>query len=332
MKELNITPIINNIAEVVENHKLAPGCYKRFPEDDFPNPYGCADAANILYSIGRFPRERYERDEFVRILREMQDKESGLFVEKPSDTSKFVHDPIHTTAHCMAALELFDSAPNQSAKALEQYLDKEKMCEFFDSFDWRGSKVAPSHKGAGLYVALNLGGSDCREFNKNYFEWLWENADPDTGLWRRGHIEGPLNLWDHMQSTFHFLFNQEYAHIPLRYPEKLIDSCIYMYRFDPMDTFGKKARYIEVDWVYCLTRAMQQTPHRHDEVMACLEDFAEKYIVYWQTADYSTNRNINDMHELFGGVCALAELQRALRGKLYSEIPLKLVLDRRPFI
>ena len=52
----------------------------------------------------------------------------------------------------------------------------------------------------------------------------------------------------------------------------------------------------------------------------------------WFNVDYDTEPHINDMHELFGGVCALAELQRALRGKLYSEVPLKLVLDRRPFI
>ena len=63
-----------------------------------------------------------------------------------------------------------------------------------------------------------------------------------------------------------------------------------------------------------------------------MEDFAEKYMLYWQNVDYDTDKNINDMHELFGGVCALAELSRALRGKLYSEVPLKLVLDRRPFI
>ena len=99
-----------------------------------------------------------------------------------------------------------------------------------------------------------------------------------------------------------------------------------------METFGESAKFVEMDWVYCLTRAMQQTPHRHDEIMLVLEDFAQKYISYWQNVDYSTDKNINDMHELFGGVCALAELQRALRGKLYSEVPLKLVLDRRPFI
>ena len=66
--------------------------------------------------------------------------------------------------------------------------------------------------------------------------------------------------------------------------------------------------------------------------MECISNFAEKYVSFWQNADYSTNRNINDMHELFGGVSALAELQSALPGKLYSDKPLKLVLDRRPFI
>ena len=38
------------------------------------------------------------------------------------------------------------------------------------------------------------------------------------------------------------------------------------------------------------------------------------------------------MHRLFGSICALAELQAALPGELRSDKPLKLVLDRRPFI
>ena len=82
----------------------------------------------------------------------------------------------------------------------------------------------------------------------------------------------------------------------------------------------------------CLSRSIQQTPHRYYEVMECLEEFAQKYMELWFNVDYDTERHINDMHELFGGVCALAELSRALRGKLYSDVPLKLVLDRRPFI
>ena len=39
-----------------------------------------------------------------------------------------------------------------------------------------------------------------------------------------------------------------------------------------------------------------------------------------------------DLHMLFGSVCALAELQSALPGMIITEKPLRLVLDRRPFI
>lgn len=38
------------------------------------------------------------------------------------------------------------------------------------------------------------------------------------------------------------------------------------------------------------------------------------------------------LHMLFGSVCALAELQTALPGKIITEKPLRLVLDRRPFV
>ena len=39
-----------------------------------------------------------------------------------------------------------------------------------------------------------------------------------------------------------------------------------------------------------------------------------------------------DLHLLFGMVCCLAELQQALPGTFRTQRPLRLVLDRRPFI
>ena len=122
MENTNITFVIKNIERIVEKHKLAPGCYKRFMSDCTANPYGCADAANILYTIGKFPKDSFERSEFVRVLGDMQSSDSGLFVEQPIEPGKFVHDPIHTTAHCMAAMELFDALPVYRATALEKYL------------------------------------------------------------------------------------------------------------------------------------------------------------------------------------------------------------------
>ena len=62
------------------------------------------DAANILL-IGSFPQDPQERCSWISIIRGLQDEESGMFREP-------THHEIHTTAHCIAALELFDARKN----------------------------------------------------------------------------------------------------------------------------------------------------------------------------------------------------------------------------
>ena len=74
-------------------------------------------------------------------------------------------------------------------------------------------------------------------------------------------------------------------------------------------------------------------PYAHVEILtaAHYDDFAGRYIANMEALD-EKDETLNDLHMLFGGVCGLAELQQTLRGKLTSDVPLKLVLDRRPFI
>jgi hypothetical protein len=331
----NIQDIVAKIRRVIENHKIADGQYARWLWQDAKgiremgvNPYGCADAANILYSIGDFPSDPAERAEWVKTLRAMQDPKTGLFNER-------THHPIHTTAHCVAALELFDAAPLHPMSSLVYTEEPGKLEEFLDSLGWYSDPWPQSHRGAGIYVSMNLSGAATPEWNKRYFDWLWENADPVTGLWRKGETtrEGTRPLYMHMAGSFHYLFNHEYAHMPLRYPDKMIDTCIEMYDKNELpQNFGKIANFIEIDWIFCLTRASRQTPHRFWEVRERLFDFTKSYLEFWRNADWDKNESINDLHMLFGGVCALAELQQTLRGELITDKPLKLVLDRRPFI
>ena len=56
------------------------------------------------------------------------------------------------------------------------------------------------------------------------------------------------------------------------------------------------------------------------------------FVDYLSQVDPLRDEEFNDLHMLFGAVCALAELQQALPGLITSTVPLKLVLDRRPFI
>ena len=88
----------------------------------------------------------------------------------------------------------------------------------------------------------------------------------------------------------------------------------------------------EVDWVFSLNRALRQCPHRFDEGKAALRDFAKGFTAYLLRADEETDESLDDLHTLFGAACALAELQQALPGEMNSTVPLRLVLDRRPFI
>ncbi len=343
-----IDGLILKIKETVDSHRLdKPGAYARWIWQNAPdgskadisgsnklnadaerdlgiNEYGCADAANILYTIGYFPSDPEERKSWVEVLQGLQDEKTGLFTE-------FTHHPIHTTAHCAGALELFDAKPKYPYYDLEKYKEKENLYALLDGLDWT-NPWPQSHQGAGIYAAIANAGQANREWTTWYFDWLWENASSEHGFWKKGY-EGKAAPHAVMGGGFHYFFNHEHAHMPVRYPEKIIDSCLDMYYNTEMNgRFGRMIGFLEVDWIYSITRSMRQTPHRFEECKKTLIEFAEGFITYLNGIDHKTHDGFNDLHMLFGTVCALAELQQALPGRFKTEKPLKLVLDRRPFI
>src|SRR6185503_15332111 len=120
---LDIRELVNRIEATVQNHKLGgPGAYARWrsqnPQgnrDLGVNEYGCADAANILYTIGRFPRDAAERAGWVEVLQGLQVPTTGAFREK-------THHEFHTTAFCIAAWEVFDAGPSHRLRHMEPLL------------------------------------------------------------------------------------------------------------------------------------------------------------------------------------------------------------------
>ena len=337
VKEHDIAEFIASVAQIVTTHNLgSPGAYRRWNWQDSAstrdlslNPYGCADAANILYTIGRFTQDPHEREASIETLAGLQGQESGLFRESTG------HE-IHTTAHCIAALELFDVRPKHPLAALARYKDPEAMEDFLDRLDWRHNPWGESHRGAGLYAAMVLAGELSTEWQDRYFAWLFENGDPDTGLFRKGcvapvHGGSGTSIFPHLAGTFHYLFNHEYARRPLRYPRAMVDTCLEIFgtRSFPL---GETVGFAEIDWVYCLTRSLRQCGHRFSDACNALSTLTEQYVSFLLQLDAATDDGLNDLHGLFGAVCCLAELQTALPGQIRTERPLKLVLDRRPFI
>jgi hypothetical protein len=325
---------IDDIAEIVHAHESRPGAYRRWtrPENDPSggiNPYGCADAANLLYTIGRFPGQAELRRAFVGVLQSFQETESGLFREA-------THHEIHTTAHCIGALELFESRPLHPLRALLSLTDTDEMERFLDGLEWRSDPWHASHRGAGLYAALVGSVAVSADWEDRFFDWIWEETDPSTGLLRRDRVEavrigGLTTRFPHLAGTFHYLFCLEHARRPLRYPDRLVDTCLEL--FETRDfPLGISIGFAEIDWVYCLTRSLRQSGHRFSECRAALERFARPYLDYLLSLDLAGDPGADDLHRLFGALCALAEIQRALPGLVRTDPPLRLVLDRRPFV
>lgn len=329
MNRINLDSFIAQTLQCVQKHNLGkPGEYARWLWGENRNlglnEYGCADAANILYSIGSFPSAPEERAAWVQTLQSLQNAETGLYSEP-------THHTIHTTAHCTAALELFDAKPLYKCFALEKYTTKAGLYELLEKeVDWQ-NPWPQSHKGAGILPCLTNTDMVGLEWKDWYFDWFSAHTDEETGFFFFGE-EKQAPLYQYMAGGFHYLFNHEAEHRPLKYPDKIIDSCLHLL-IDP-DKSGmlRHCGFIDVDVVYCLTRAMRQTPHKFYEAKAALEDFAEKYIQMVLAIDYERDEAFNDLHCLFGTICCLAELQSALPGKIITSKPLKLVLDRRPFI
>ncbi len=324
---IDLRPFIDRVTAIVARHSLgASGEYRRrLQPDEGVNAYGSAGAANILYTVGRWPGAA-ERAAWADRLCAMQDTRSGLFEDE-------THHPFHTTAHCIAALELFDTKPQHPLIAMHPLREQAALETFLDTLDWTWNPWGESHRGAGLYAALVLAGEVSVEWQDWYFDWLWEEADPDSGLWRRNCIRvgGEPLLFHHLAGSFHYLFNHEHARRPLRYPVRLAMTCLQIASANAFP-LGQSVGFAEIDWVYCLTRSVRRCGEHFAAAHEAVRRFARSYVAYLLGLDADSDAGLNDLHALFGALCALAELQQALPGELRSDPPLRLVLDRRPFI
>ena len=322
----DLRELVRVIEETVTGHRIGPGRYARHLGDADPSPYGVADAANLLYTVGKFPRDAEERRAFVDLLRSMQNREDGLYHDE-------THHPIHTTAQCVSALELFDATPARKPLVLLDHATPVGIRSFLDGLDWSDRPWTESHKGAGLYTTLTLTYAVDDAWREAYFDWLFHETDRGSGLLRRGAVpsSNPGALFPHLAGTFHYLFTIEYAREPIRYPESLIDTCLDLWE-SVATPLGRSVGFAEIDWVYCMTRARRQCGHRFSDVSEALQAFTDRYVPMLVSLDHQSDPSWNDLHRLFGAVSALAELQAALPGYLRTERPLRLVLDRRPFI
>ncbi len=326
----DLRPFIENVKKILENHYLgSPGKYAQWTkQNDKGNrnlgatPYGCAIALNILYTINEMPTDMEERKEIINVLQSFQNESNGLFENSGNYET-------HTTGFLSGALNLLDAKPLYKAKGFEEYKSKEGIFTFMDSIDWAKSPWSGAHLGAGIYASMLLTDSVGEEWEDYYFEWLEQNADEETGLWKKDALEG-APMFHYLASTFHYVFNYEYAKRALPYPKELLDTCIKAYYDGECIDFSKEMGWADIDFTYMLARVQRRAGVKYEETQKILKEIADGLIMQL-LADDITER-LEDTNTLFAIVSALAVLQDALPGYIKTSKPMRLVLDRRPFI
>ena len=328
----DLRPFIKDVQKIVARHNLGePGRYARFVTQNREGnrslgcvPYGCANAANILYTINELPADPAERQAFIHVLQGLQNPETGIF----EDADNF---PTHSTAFVSGALALFDAKPLHPVSAFSGYTTKEGLFQFLDGIDWAKQPWLGAHLGSGIYGSMILTGTVADQWEDDYFEWMDSNADPKTGLWKKDALEG-AEPFAYLASTFHYIFNYEYAKRALPYPKALLDTCIQAYRNGVCPDFSTTAGWSDIDYTYMLVTAQKRAGIRFEETQEIVREIADGLILQLLAMDPETSETLNDLHTLFAILCALAVLQDALPGYIRTSKPLQLVLDKRPFL
>lgn len=330
---ITMEPFNASVLRTLHDHQLAEGGYRRRKTDPLASDlYGTADAVILLYTLGELPSQDTEAHaRLVQTLQSFQQPD-GLFPGAG-------HPPIHGTAFAISALELLDAKPLHPLSALNKVKSREGLYNFLEALDWQRQPWGESLKGAGLYAALTLAGEVDAQWEDWYFEWLWAEADPVTGLWRRGAVpivagqSEDAPLFHHLAGSFHYLFNQEYRKRPLRYPERLGDTCLALYEAGELPQATDKFSFQELDVLYLMSRLALQTDYRREELEAVMRSIGAGLLAFIDRLPQGSDDVLtDDLHALCGTVCALAIVQFIMPEQVEADRKLRQVLDRRPFI
>jgi hypothetical protein len=304
------------------------GRYARQVGDARVELYGISDMACILYTIGALNPTDTERAEWAEGFAALQDPQSGYILEKAP-----THVPLHNTAFALGAMELLGIPPRAPPCFARDFDTPEKLRAFLDGFDWKNAVYRDSHRGAGLGSIFALVPAlRSPEWFSAYFGCLDALFDPRNGMLGRAKPAGGDS--DQVGGTFHYHFLYEHFHRPMPFPEARIDAVLALQQPDGYWHPANRL-WLTLDAVYLLTRSVHRAQHRPDDVRRAVRRVLDVFgsdVLSPQGRKRHFGGRLG-VHCLTAVVSLLAEAQQFLGSQeVVSGWPLRLVLDRRPFI
>jgi len=302
------------------------GRYPRQPGQSTPALYGVADMACTLYTINALHPSVTERAQWADAFELFQNPETGWFLEKDPKTLT----PQHNTAFALAAMQLLDLIPRHQVKMGTEYF---QIRTYLNSLNWRTGVYPDSHKGAGVgSIYALVPALHSPDWFAEYFATCDKLFDPKNGLMGRDKpAEGDI---DQVGGTFHYSFLYQFFNREMLYPEKRIDTVLGLHRPDGYWSPSNHL-WMTLDAIYLMTRTLRYCPHRFEDVRASVRQTLQvlQRDVFSPEGRKETFSKVDGVHSLTAAISIVAEAQQFLGAReVITDWPLKLVLDRRPFI
>lgn len=200
-------------------------------------------------------------------------KDSQFRVE---DTSKF-HDISYfeeeTTTFCQQALDALQAPSPCPRKWPANWETADAVIDYFESLPWARPWLASNY----VMFVLSQFCHDSERHNKpellslvdSALDWIDSHQSAETGLWKGSH-EVPLT--NAMAATFHFTFYYGFRHRPLRYAERIIDSCLSLQESHGLfsgSVVGQTC--LDYDAIDLLAKASLVSDYRAEEVAIAMQ-------------------------------------------------------------
>lgn len=290
------------------------------------DPSASAAAVNINWMLDQLPHDPEQRRGWVNTLKGFQDPDSGLFASG--------QHALPVTAACSAALHCFGQRPDHPVQSVQDLLEIPNLQAFLQQLEWGENPERAAREAAAVYSILVLNRQANSDWREAFTHWIHQATDPHTGLLRQGSIapmevDGQWTLLPYLCGIMYPVALGNYGHQPLCMPWRLIDTALEIMEFH-RELFFKRRGHRHLPWIFCLSRSMRQTAHRHEEVRQVLIRFVPDYLTYLE--EQIAEGHFEGPRQIQWDLSALAELQHALPGSLQSDHPLHQILDRHPFL
>jgi len=306
-----------------------------------PSLYGLCDVVFNLRIpnkldeyLSNIPKENLAQ--WISNIQSYQNPKTGWF--KDGLINYDMHFKEHCTAFSVAALRLLGGKPLYDFKISEKLATKNNVFKWLKRVPEWGLLYWPgSHRGGGIGAIFATLGREYyphENFFKWYFEWLDAKADPGIGFWRLGWIHKIKKnrlTKNELGGAVHYYWIYEFMNHPIPYPEKVIDSTLYLQ--NEWGTWDTHSSYcIDLDAIFCLTRCSKQTDsYREKDIKRALIKYLDHVVKHMNNKDYFYN-NYNNTHKLTGFVSAIAEIAKFYPNLFESEQIWTQTLDITPWI